>query len=160
MKIDARNLAALGIAWVLATGTVFAQKPDSGAHKAKQGSSRSGNETAPSKTADIGAHVYFTDERIRLITDYYSSRPAAAGCPPGLAKKGNGCRPPGQAKKWRVGAPLPSHVIYHDVPDALVVELGLSDTSRKIVRVGTDLLLIAVGTGMVIDSIEDLDDLF
>src|SRR4028119_285910 len=28
---------------------------------------------------------------------------AQAGCPPGLAKKNNGCLPPGQAKKLRVG---------------------------------------------------------
>ena len=27
----------------------------------------------------------------------------AGGCPPGLAKKGNGCLPPGQAKKLGVG---------------------------------------------------------
>lgn len=27
----------------------------------------------------------------------------ARGCPPGLAKKNNGCLPPGQAKKLRVG---------------------------------------------------------
>lgn len=27
--------------------------------------------------------------------------PAQMGCPPGLAKKGNGCLPPGQAKKLR-----------------------------------------------------------
>jgi hypothetical protein len=27
----------------------------------------------------------------------------AGGCPPGLAKKNNGCLPPGQAKKFRVG---------------------------------------------------------
>ena len=26
-----------------------------------------------------------------------------AGCPPGLAKKNNGCLPPGQAKKLRIG---------------------------------------------------------
>lgn len=30
------------------------------------------------------------------------------GCPPGLAKKGNGCRPPGQAKKlYNVGQRFP-----------------------------------------------------
>jgi hypothetical protein len=29
------------------------------------------------------------------------------GCPPGLAKKGNGCMPPGQAKKFALGERLP-----------------------------------------------------
>ena len=38
-----------------------------------------------------------------------------AGCPPGLAKKHNGCHPPGQAKKQRyavVGQPLPNGAVY------------------------------------------------
>jgi hypothetical protein len=32
------------------------------------------------------------------------------GCPPGLAKKGNGCMPPGQARKyyWNRGARVPA----------------------------------------------------
>lgn len=35
----------------------------------------------------------------RLFRDRDRQRTAIAGCPPGLAKKGNGCQPPGQAKK-------------------------------------------------------------
>jgi hypothetical protein len=34
------------------------------------------------------------------------------GCPPGLAKKAVPCVPPGQAKKWEVGAPLPRGIDY------------------------------------------------
>jgi len=30
-------------------------------------------------------------------------RAPVPGCPPGLAKKNNGCMPPGQAKKWQRG---------------------------------------------------------
>jgi hypothetical protein len=30
----------------------------------------------------------------------YGYRDERRGCPPGLAKKHNGCMPPGQAKKW------------------------------------------------------------
>ena len=36
--------------------------------------------------------------------------------PPGLAKKRNGWLPPGQAKKWRRGHPLPADQRYHDLP--------------------------------------------
>ena len=41
------------------------------------------------------------------------------GCPPGLAKKGNGCMPPGQAKKaFRVGELLPaSYYPEYNLPD-------------------------------------------
>jgi hypothetical protein len=34
------------------------------------------------------------------------------GCPPGLAKKSIPCVPPGQAKGWQVGAPLPRGLDY------------------------------------------------
>jgi hypothetical protein len=38
------------------------------------------------------------------------------GCPPGLAKKNNGCLPPGQAKKLGVGDRLPSYLSGYNVP--------------------------------------------
>lgn len=46
--------------------------------------------------------------------DYYrDGRYYGANCPPGLAKKNNGCLPPGQAKaSWSVGQRLP--VAYRD----------------------------------------------
>ena len=40
----------------------------------------------------------------------------ARGCPPGLAKKNNGCLPPGQAKKRGVGERLPSYLSRYNVP--------------------------------------------
>jgi len=40
----------------------------------------------------------------------------ARGCPPGLAKKNNGCLPPGQAKKRNVGDRLPSFLSRYNVP--------------------------------------------
>jgi Ni/Co efflux regulator RcnB len=39
-----------------------------------------------------------------------------ASCPPGLAKKNNGCLPPGQAKKFAVGSRLPSYLSRYNVP--------------------------------------------
>jgi hypothetical protein len=64
--------------------------------------------------------------------------------------------PPGQAKRWKVGRPLPRDVIYHDLPHSVVVEIGLPPPRHKYVRVAGDILLIAIGTGMVLDAIEDL----
>ncbi|RWR53174.1 excinuclease ABC subunit A [Sinirhodobacter ferrireducens] len=41
----------------------------------------------------------------------------APGCPPGLAKKNNGCMPPGQAKKWQRGDRIVGdYIVIHD-PD-------------------------------------------
>jgi len=77
-------------------------------------------------------------------------------CPPGLAKTQNGCMPPGQAKKWQLGRPLPRDVIYHAVPQSLVLQIGLPPPGYRYLRVATDILLIAIGTGMVVDAIQDL----
>lgn len=108
----------------------------------------------PGVSITIGAH--FGDEQRRMAREYYGRPEHARSCPPGLAKKGNGCVPPGQAKKWRKGYPLPRDVIYYEVPSALVVQLGVPPAGYRYVRVAADILLIAVGTGMVIDAIEDL----
>jgi len=74
-----------------------------------------------------------------------------------LAKKQNGCLPPGQAKKWKRGAALPRDVIYEDVPQRVISVIGAPPSGHKYVRVANDILLIAIGTSMVIDAIDDLN---
>ena len=64
--------------------------------------------------------------------------------------------PPGQAKKWRVGSPLPRNVVIYEVPPALIVKIGAPPAGYKYVRVAADILLIAAGTRMVVDAITDL----
>ena len=91
-----------------------------------------------------------------MIHEYYVTEYRAGRCPPGLAKKNNGCMPPGQAKKWRVGHPLPHDVIFYDLPSTLVVQIGAPPPGYRYVRVAADILLIAVGTGLVIEAITDL----
>lgn len=132
-----------------------------GKHKDKGGydeprrvTSSGGDRTSISVNLQIGG--YFTDSQRRAVVDYYAPQFRAGNCPPGLAKKNNGCMPPGQAKKWRKGYPLPGDVVYYPVPDSVSIRLGLPPEGHKFVRVATDILLIAVGTGMVIDAIDDL----
>ena len=103
---------------------------------------------------------HFTDENRSQARDYYVQEYRQTGhCPPGLAKKNNGCMPPGQAKKWRVGQPLPKDVVIYEVPQPLVVKIGLPPPGHQYVRVAGDILLIATGTRMVIDAISDLSRL-
>lgn len=98
----------------------------------------------------------FSDHQRGIVYDYYQSQFRSGRCPPGLAKKNNGCMPPGQAKKWRVGRPLPRDVVYYPVPQDLVVRLGPPPGGYQYVRVGGDILLITVGTAMVVDALRDL----
>jgi Ni/Co efflux regulator RcnB len=107
---------------------------------------------------DSNYEVYFSNDRQVVIKNYYNTTRDAKHCPPGLAKKHNGCQPPGNVKQWHKGQHLPADVVYYDVPPALTLQLGRTPEGQKIVRVGTDLLLISIGTGMVIDAIQDLND--
>jgi Ni/Co efflux regulator RcnB len=64
--------------------------------------------------------------------------------------------PPGQAKKWRVGERLPADVVIYEVPAPLVARIGPPPAGYKYVRVGADILMIAIGTSMVVDALSDL----
>lgn len=103
-----------------------------------------------------GGDRHFSDRHKVLVRDYYAQEYRGGRCPPGLAKKHNGCMPPGQARKWQKGRPLPRDVVYYDLPPRLVVELGVPPAGHKYVRVASDILLIAVGSAMVVEGINDL----
>ena len=82
------------------SGSAAEAKPDKGARPAKlEASAAKAKSGGPvdAKGRKAGGTVFGRDEIGRLD----GPRQAAAGadCPPGLAKKNNGCLPPGQAKK-------------------------------------------------------------
>ena len=91
-----------------------------------------------------------------MIQSYFGKEARKGKCPPGLARKNNGCMPPGQAKKWEIGRALTRDVIFHELPRQLIVDLGPPPSGYKYVRVAEDVLMIAVGTGMVMDAVKDI----
>ena len=104
------------------------------------------------------SHVeHFGAPHRTYVHDYYDGEfRAGKKCPPGLAKKNNGCMPPGQAKKWDAGYVLPREVRYYDVPAPLVLQLGQPQPGYRYVRVNDDILLLATGTRMIVDVIRNL----
>ena len=84
------------------------------------------------------------DERVVVYND------GPAGCPPGLAKKHNGCLPPGQAKKLMRGQRLPPDVVYYPVPEPVVYRLPPLQPGYQYVRVGNDVVLLRPG-GIVVN---------
>lgn len=104
----------------------------------------------------VSVEFRFTDGNRRMVNDYYGGQFRSGHCPPGLAKKNNGCLPPGQAKKWAMGRPLPRDLQYYDLPRDLLVRLPAPPPNHRYVRVASDILMIAVGSSMVIDAIEDI----
>jgi Ni/Co efflux regulator RcnB len=100
---------------------------------------------------------YFNDQHRSIVRDYYVEEYRTGRCPPGLAKKHNGCMPPGQAKRWAIGRPLPRDVVYFDLPSTVIQQIGYPPAGYRFVRVASDILMIAIGTGVVMDAITDLN---
>jgi hypothetical protein len=177
-----RSVVVVTCALLLAAAPVYAEKPSwAGGGKDNKGNKGPDKEARGDESGtgpdhhggDHGDHgagmeysgggvnvsVHFTDDQRTRLRTYYGDQVRSGHCPPGLAKKNNGCMPPGQAKKWAVGQPLPRDVIFYDLEPEIVIQLGIPPPNHRFVRVASDILLIAVGTGMVLDAIEDLGNL-
>ena len=139
-------------------------KPDKGkkVHGTSGKSGKGKKGPAYSDDSDHGQrkHAYFKSRDRAVIHDYFAEEFHAGRCPPGLAKKGNGCMPPGQAKKWQIGHQLPREVIFHDLPPRVLRRLDPAPSRHRYVRVAQDILLITVGAGIVVDAIEDLGNVY
>ena len=85
-----------------------------------------------------GRHAYYDDRDDRR-----------AGCPPGLAKKHNGCMPPGQAKKLAVGHPLPPGAVY-TIPRHVRTQLPPPPAGYRYAVVNNRVVLVS-GGNLVVD---------
>ncbi|HSV46328.1 MAG TPA: DUF1236 domain-containing protein [Ramlibacter sp.] len=167
----AATLALLAAA--LAAGPALAEKPEWASQGNKHGDKHDKHdkhgdkhEHKAEKHAGKGKHkdrddvkvgAYFNDDHRSRVRTYYGQHYGAAkSCPPGLAKKNNGCMPPGQAKKYAVGQPLPRDVRYYPVPQPVVVMLPMAPPGYRYVRVGNDIVLLSPQTALVVDVIHGL----
>lgn len=166
-RIKSDTLLALVFTTLVAGTPAFADKPSWAGGQGEQ-HGQSGKKQNRDQGGDGGSRYqdggrddhrgrYFDDRSRIYIRDYYAEQYRSGRCPPGLAKKHNGCMPPGQARKWQIGRPLPRDVVYYDLPPSVVVNLGPPPSGHRYVRVAGDILLIAIGTGMVVDAIDDLN---
>ncbi len=154
----------LALALSVLPGLALADKPDrsgGGKHKGKEEREhgRADRDDDRHRGDDRqGGSISFSfgsDDR-RIVSEYYGIEARQGTCPPGLAKKNNGCQPPGQAKKWRKGQPLGKDIAYYDIPRDLRMRLPAPPPNHRYVQVAGDILLIAVGSSMVVDAIEDI----
>ena len=121
--------------------TLFAQKPE----KQKGKSQASQVSVVFSDTQREAARLYFVKEHGR------------GNCPPGLAKKQNGCLPPGQAKKrYVVGHSLSRGMVLAELPMELSVRIGPAPPGYRYGILDGDLIGLAVGTMLVVDAVEGL----
>ncbi|MGC1517649.1 MAG: RcnB family protein [Azonexus sp.] len=152
------RLAALTLTALLASTGALADKGDKGGkhgHGNKH-EQRDDDRRYDDRRNDISIQVYFGNNDRRIVNEYYAPEFRAGHCPPGLAKKGNGCMPPGQAKKWRKGQPLPQGVAYYELPHDLVYRMPPPPPRHRYVSVGSDILLLSIGSGIVVDAMIDI----
>lgn len=91
------------------------------------------------------------------VQAYFLEKHGRGNCPPGLAKKHNGCLPPGQARKrYVMGQPLPAEVRVESVPIELRVRIGVAAPGYEYGIVDGDLVKLVVGTKLVVDAIGGL----
>jgi hypothetical protein len=141
-----RNFLALTLALSLAGSlTVSAQKPNKGKGK--------GQEKPPQTQTHV--RVDFDDTKRGAVRSYFVSAYGRGNCPPGLAKKNNGCLPPGQEKKrYVVGQPLPSGIVVADLPRDLALRIGAAPAGYRYGLVDGDFVKLAVGTMLVVEAID------
>lgn len=94
--------------------------------------------------------AYFNEKARNSVREYYAK---GKHCPPGLARKNNGCMPPGQAKKWQIGEPIPRAAAHAPVPPEVLVLLPRLPPGHQYISYGGDVLLIAASSRMVVDAI-------
>jgi Ni/Co efflux regulator RcnB len=101
--------------------------------------------------------IVVTDRDRNTIHTYYRTDFVSGNCPPGLAKKDNGCLPPGQAKKlWNVGQPLPPTIVYYPLPQPLMTQLPPPPPGYDYGRVDDDVVLMDRNSRLVSQIITSL----
>ncbi len=176
-----RSFAALALVSLFASGAALAKDGDDkghgkAKHEAKQAEKQAKHEAKHDekqakqeakqykksvkearKREDIRAGGYFNDDQRVYVRRYYSEHYGnGRNCPPGLAKKNNGCMPPGQARNWAVGQPIPRGVTVYSVPQPVIVHLRPAPYGYRYARVGNDIVLVRTDTQLVVDIIQGL----
>ena len=100
-----------------------------------------------------------TDRDRDTVRTYYHREFAAGSCPPGLAKKNNGCLPPGQANKtWAVGQSLPPEIV-HPMPRELWNQLTPPPAGYQYARVDDNIVLMSTATRTIAGMLGNIGNL-
>lgn len=106
---------------------------------------------------DIQPGTYFNDQQRTVVREYYVQNYAnGKKCPPGLAKKNNGCMPPGQGGQWVVGQPVPRGVTIYAVPQPVILQLPPAPYGYRYARIGGDIVLVQQQNNLIVDIIQGL----
>lgn len=90
-------------------------------------------------------------ERVVIVDGHHRD---ARSCPPGLAKKNNGCLPPGHAKRLAVGQALPPGAVFV-VPQPVLSTLPPPPLGHRYAVVNNQVVLVS-DRNIVVDIIRSL----
>lgn len=148
-----RRISAITLIFALACAGSAAFAKDHGNGNGKgHGKGQEKNEERGGPHADVRPGGYFTESQREAARRGYEEHYAGGKrCPPGLAKKNNGCMPPGQARKWAVGEPVPAGVVTYAVPQPVLVALPPPPMGFRYLRMGGDVVLVRINGNLVVD---------
>jgi len=154
------TVSALGAVLALSMAAAALADDDKAKDKSK-GKGKGHDKGAPAAEVKHGPDhdvvVVFNDRDRDEVRRYWVDTFGRGNCPPGLAKKHNGCLPPGQAKKrYVVGQPLPAAIVFQPLPPVLVTRLGPPPAGYQYAVVDGDVVKLAIGTRLVVDAITAL----
>ena len=168
------HIVALAIASLLMAGPVLSKgKGDdegehgngkgNGKHAQKYQDKQDKREAKEYKKAEkrerkeIAPGTYFNDQQRTVVREYYvQTYIDGRKCPPGLAKKNNGCMPPGQVRNWVVGQPVPRGVTVYSVPQPVILQLPPAPYGYRYSRIGGDIVLVRQQNNVIVDIIQGL----
>ena len=162
------RIVSLAIASLLMAGSAIAKKDgdehDKGnKHSQKHEKQEEKAEKKAEKRAEkqhreaIKQGAYFNDQQRILVREYYTTRYSNnKRCPPGLAKKNNGCLPPGQVQDLIVGQPVPKNVTVYQVAQPVIRKLPPAPVGYRYERIGGDIVLVQQENNIIVDIIKGL----
>ena len=145
------SVAFLAILCVALTAPAFADNDKDKGHgqghggpKVEKGDNDQGHGNGAVGVAP--GQIAIVDRDRDTVRTYYRREFVAGNCPPGLAKKNNGCLPPGQANKaWVVGQSPPPEFV-QPMPHELWSQLTPPPAGYQYARVDNNIVLISTAT--------------
>jgi hypothetical protein len=153
--------AATAVALVAATAPAVSAQvrdpADPGANLPRAGEPpraepRTGHRPVPER---IDATLRFTSRERDLFKSWAIAEYGRGKCPPGLAKKEDGCLPRGAPRKrYMVGLALPPSTVIAPVPLDLTGRVGTPAVGYRYGMIDGDLVKLDLARGIVLDAID------
>jgi len=158
------SIVALTIASLLMAGSAIAKKDgddrdkgDKHSEKQERKEDKRAEKAEKREREDIKQGAYFNDQQRTFARQYYTTTyKDGKRCPPGLAKKNNGCLPPGQVRNWAVGQPVPTNVTVYSVAQPVIRMLPPAPVGYRYARLGNDIVLVQQQNNIIVDIIQGL----